>query len=690
MTVCNGGDAFDAPKTGGAKQVPLKNIHIDDAYWNRYTRLITEKVLPYQWRILNDEVADAPASHCLMNFKIAAGDEKGKRGGTVFQDSDAAKWLEAVAYSLEWQKDAALEKKADSVIGIISRAQQADGYLDTYFQLDHPDEKWQNLLEGHELYCAGHLIEAAVAYYEATGKDKLLMCACRLADLMTRTFGPNEGQIHACPGHPEVELALVKLFRATGERRYLDMAKYFIDVRGNSPNCFMEEMKRPSFRHVFGDFVSFVSEYNQSHLPVRKQNTAEGHAVRAVYLYCAMADVAALTGDSELLERCRVLWDNMTKRRMYITGGIGSSGFFERFTTDWDLPNDSGYSETCASVGLALFAIRMARLTREAKYIDTAERALYNTVRAGISMTGDRYFYVNPLEVWPASCMESTSKAHVKAVRQKWFDVACCPTNVARTFASLGQYIYTVEDGNLYVNLFVSNEAEVDIKGRKVGVKIETDYPRTGNVKIAIDGGGADFALHIRAAAFAEDWNTKINGEAIPSLQNAKTAPSLRGATEAISSTRGTASPSEQKGKAAMTDGGWFTVCRKWAHDTVEVSFTVKPRIVFANPLVRANCGKQAILRGPEVYCLEECDNGSDLAAVYVAPECRITEEWDAALMGGTMLLHFDGKRLAVPSDDGSVLAAPPAMEDVSLTAVPYGSWGNRKEGEMIVWMHTA
>lgn len=708
------GGPLAVSEAGSAKQVPLKNIRIDDVYWNRYTKLVIEKVLPYQWRILNDEVPDAPSSHCLMNFKIAAGDKTGKRGGTVFQDSDAAKWLEAVSYSLEWHPDKDLEEKAESVIDIICRAQEADGYLDTYFQLEHPTEKWQNLLEGHELYCAGHLIEAAVAYYEATGKDKLLKCVCRLSDLITRTFGPNEGQIHACPGHPEVELALVKLFRATGEKRYLDMAKYFIDVRGKKPNCFAQEMKRPGFKHIFNDFAAFVLEYNQSHLPVMEQNTAEGHAVRAVYLYCAMADVAFFTGDKELLERCRILWDNMTERRMYITGGIGSSGFFERFTTDWDLPNDSAYCETCASVGLALFALRMARLTRDAKYIDTMERALYNTVRAGISMTGDRYFYVNPLEVWPASCMDSTSRSHVKAVRQKWFDVACCPTNAARTFASLGQYIYTVDGQCLYINLFISGEADIDINGHKVHIKIDTDYPRTGNVKICTKGDGSSFALCIRHPAFAEDFCVKMNGELVSSLpkENPNTSvlernpdPSLREDFSPRSNLAHSEIASPCYSRFAMTrqstsgsslsrpplgygDSSWFTVWREWNDEEVSVSFTMKARFVFANPLVRANCGKLAVLRGPEVYCLEECDNTDDLAAVYVSPESAIEEEWNS-LMGGTMVLHFDGKKLVAPQRDASsVLSAPPALEDVHLTAIPYGSWGNRKEGEMIVWMH--
>lgn len=637
-----------------AAQAPLSAVSIDDAYWNRYTRLSRDVMIPYQWRALNDEVDGAPPSHCLENFKIAAGDKVGERRGTVFQDSDAFKWLETVAYVLAVSRDSALEEKADGVIDLICRAQESDGYIDTYFQLSRPELKWRNLNEGHELYCAGHLMEAAAAYFEATGKDRLLRCAEKFADLIAERFGDGGGRSRGCPGHPEVELALVKMFRATGCRKYLDAAKYFIDTRGTPPNCFEEEMKKPGFGHVFEGSSVFIPEYNQSHLPVRRQTKAEGHAVRAVYLYCAMADVAGLTGDVGLLESCKALWRDMTERRMYITGGIGSSGVLERFTTDWDLPNDSAYCETCASVALALFALRMARLTRKASYIDVCERALYNTVRAGVSMAGDRYFYVNPLEVWPASCMENTSRSHVKAVRQKWFDVACCPTNVARTLASLGQYVYTIDGDSLYVNLFVQNEADVVVNGGKVSVKIETDYPRTGRAKIFIDGAGGTFALRVRKPAFADDFAMSVNGVAV----------------------------------GAESFDGWVGARREWGRDTVDVSFAMKARLVFANPLVRADCGKAAILRGPEVYCLEECDNGANLAAISIESGCRITEEWRADIMGGTMLLRLDGRRLAVPPDGtGAVMDAEPSQENVSLIAAPYGSWGNRKEGEMIVWL---
>jgi hypothetical protein len=361
------------------QSLPLASIQIDDSCWNRYTSLIPGKVIPYQWEILNDRVPGAPPSYCLDNFRIAAGEKKGKHKGMVFQDSDAAKWLEAVAYSLASCPDPELEKNADQLIALIGRAQEADGYLNTYFTLDYPHEKWKNLTEGHELYCAGHFIEAAVAYNETTGKKAALDIACRLADLICKTFGPQESQIHGYPGHPEIELALVRLYHVTGVERYLDTAKYFVDIRGGSVNYFLEEMKRPDFRLIFSGFFHYDPAYSQSHLPVREQDTAEGHAVRALYLYCAMADLGEEFNDRGLLDCCRVLWDNITQKRMYITGSVGSSGFLERFTVDYDLPNDSNYSETCASIALAMFGLRMARITGEAFYFDTVERALYNT-----------------------------------------------------------------------------------------------------------------------------------------------------------------------------------------------------------------------------------------------------------------------------------------------------------------------
>jgi DUF1680 family protein len=482
----------------------------------------------------------------------------------------------------------------------------------------------------------------------------------RFADLISGVFGPGKDQIHGYPGHPEIELALVKLFRTTGERRYLELAKYFVDTRGTAPNYFLEEMARPDFHHLFPDFVSYDPAYSQSHLPVRKQESAEGHAVRAVYLYCAMADLAEEYGDEALLNQCVLLWKNISEKKMFITGSIGSSGFWERFTVDYDLPNVSNYSETCASIGLALFGIRLARITGDGSYIDEVERALYNTVRSGISMEGNRYFYVNPLEVWPHNCMEYTSRAHIKPIRQKWFDVACCPTNIARTFTSMGQYIYAAgkagdEPFEICLNLFIQNDAVFETGGGQVEISVKTDYPRTGKIVIHIKAPAVLFSLNIRFPGFAEHFSVKVNGgEAASDIQKA-----------------------------------YCRILRTWNDDEVYVEFDIVPRLVYANPLVRANAGKTALVRGPEVYCFEEADNGQCLASLYLESTAELREEWRDDVLGGTMLIHCRGKKLAAGGDAASFTEKAPSLEDVKLTAVPYGSWCNRKPGEMIVWVHS-
>ena len=456
--------------------VDLKKIHINDAFWSKHVALVKEAVIPYQWDAINDRIEDAEPSHSLMNFKIAAGLCEGDFYGAVFQDTDVAKWLEAVGFVLAAGPDEELERTADQVIDIIAKAQCPDGYLNTYFTIREPEKRWSDLCEGHELYTAGHMMEAAVAYYMGTGKRKFLDVMLRFADLICDTFGAEDGKIHGYPGHQEVEIGLIKLYQVTGEQKYLEQAKYFIDARGVGENYFLKEMGRPGFRYIFPEFKDYEPLYSQSHLPVREQKTAEGHAVRAMYMYSAMADLAEACGDDSLMEACRALWDNVTGKRMYITGSIGSSGILERFTADYDLPNDCNYSESCASIGLAMFGSRMGSITREAKYYDVVERALYNTVLAGIALDGKSFFYVNPLEVWPDNCLPRTSREHVKPVRQKWFGVACCPPNIARTLASMGQYIYGVDEESIYVNLFIANETTVELGGREVSITVETRF----------------------------------------------------------------------------------------------------------------------------------------------------------------------------------------------------------------------
>lgn len=638
--------------------ISLKNIMITDKFWNKYRSLVKNVIIPYQWNTLNDNVPGAEPSHCIENFRIAAGEKEGAFAGAVFQDTDVAKWLEAVAYVLESQgRDEELEKLADDTIDLIGRAQGPDGYLNTYFTIKEPDRRWTNLKEGHELYTAGHMIEAAVAYYQATGKRNFLEIVMKFADLISERFGPEEGKCHGYPGHPEIELALVKLYRVTGKRNYLDTAKFFIDARGVGENYFFQEEKGEKYQQIFPEFAGYVPEYSQSHLPVREQKTAEGHAVRAVYLYSAMADLAYEYQDESLLEACETLWKNMVTKRMYITGGIGSSGLLERFTTDYDLPNDRNYAESCASIGLAMFAKRMGQITRDAKYADVMEKALYNTVLAGIAMDGKSFFYVNPLEVWPDNCMNRTSMEHVKPVRQKWFGVACCPPNIARTLASLGQYIYGEDKDSIYVNLYVSNETEMQINGIPCRLTMDSDFLSAGDVKISLKSRQATGGrLALRVPGYTRRFQVFRNGEEI-------------------------SEPHLSKGYLILED--------LKEEENITISCDVEAKFVHANPEVRADEGKVAIMRGPLVYCLEETDNGGNLSSLYVDTKAGLTENYEEDLLGGVVTVTARGKRISNAgwNEEDLYKEQEIRLEDVTLKAVPYCNWGNRETGEMTVWI---
>lgn len=640
-----------------ANSLDLKKVSIHDSFWSKHVDLVRNAIIPYQWEAMNDRIPDAESSHCLENFKIAAGRAKGDFYGAVFQDTDVAKWLEAVGFSLACYPDEVLEKTADEVIDLIADAQCEDGYINTYFTIKEPDKRWTDLCEGHELYTAGHLMEAAVAYYEGTGKRKFLDCMCKFADLICDTFGTEEGKIHGYPGHEEVEIGLIKLARVTGNKKYMDQAKYFVDARGVGENYFMKEMSRPDYKMIFPEFADYTPAYSQSHKPVREQTTAEGHAVRAVYLYCAMADLAEAYQDEGLLKACKTLWNNIVEKRMYLTGGIGSSGHLERFTVDYDLPNEYNYSESCASIGLALFGLRMAQITGESQYMDVAERALYNTVLAGIALDGKSFFYVNPLEVWPPACMEGSSKKHVKPIRQKWFGVACCPPNIARTLASLGQYVYSQrpEKKELYVNLFVSNETELDWNKDKIFVKLQTEFTWVNTYSLEVKNVPADgMDLMLRVPDYAQDYQVKADGNIYEENKE--------------------------------SEKGYRRVHVE--KDTkVEVSFAAPAKFVYANPQVRADSGKVAIVRGPLVYCLEEIDNSQNLPAIFVDTDEPLKEE-KSDLFGGIVTVKAKGKKIVEASVSDSLYSGEkPQLEDVELTAIPYPYWNNRGEGEMLVWM---
>ncbi|GIO88157.1 hypothetical protein J25TS5_50890 [Paenibacillus faecis] len=648
--------------TAYAARVPLHQVHIQDEFWSYYINLVRDVVVPYQWDALNDRVNSAEPSGAVRNFKIAAGLEQGDFYGMVFQDSDIAKWLEAVAYLLESKPDPALEDIADGLIDIIAMAQQEDGYLNTYFTIKEPGQRWTNLAECHELYCAGHMIEAGVAYYRATGKRKLLDVVSRFADHIDSVFGTDPGKLAGYDGHQEIELALIKLYQATGNERYLRLGRYFVDQRGQKPSFYAIQLEERGGKTHWPGNVALDLEYSQSHVPVREQDKAIGHAVRLLYMLTGMADVAAETGDDSLFAACRRLWDNIVTRQMYITGGVGSMPQGEAFSFDYDLPNDTVYAETCASIGLIFFAQRMLRISPEAPFADVMERALYNTVVGGMSRDGKHFFYVNPLEVDPKACGGANRKYdHIKPVRQEWFGCACCPPNVARLLASLGEYIYTLHEGTLYTHLYIGGEAQLEVGGGKVKLKQASNYPWDGKIRLEVEpvGAAGSFALALRIPGWCKRASLKLNGSTYP--LNDQTVVN-----------------------------GYVRIEREWAAgDVVELDLEMPVQRIYSHPLVRANAGKVALQRGPLVYCLEEADNGANLHEIVLPREAELTAVREEQLLGGVVTVRAEAEKLREEDWTNGLYSpeAVPGTKPHPVKFIPYYAWANRGEGEMTVWV---
>ena len=637
------------------KPLELKNTRITDSLFGHYVDTVSEIMVPYQWKILTDQNPETEPTYCVQNFRIAAGREKGERKGVVFQDTDLYKWIETVAYCLASGRAKEYEAVVDDVIQLLSEAQEPDGYLNTWFQVNQPHDKWQNLIEGHELYTSGHMFEAAVAYYDATGKDRFLDVARKNADLICRTFGCGEGQIKGYPGHEEVELGLIKLYRVTGDKKYLDQVRYFLEERGKKPNFFEAEMKRRKKPTFFPEFMNYDLEYSQAAEPPAEQTRAMGHAVRDMYLCAAMTDYAEETGNQKFINACKAIWDNMVNRQMYITGGIGASGFRERFTTDYDLPNNTNYCETCASVGMMMFGLRMASVEGRADYYDTVERALYNTLLGSVNLEGNRYFYVNPLEMVPEFCTSHTYMDHVKPIRQKWFNVACCPPNLARTIASLGQYIYAADDEALYIHQFISSETEGRAGETDYRISMESDLLQDGRIKIKA-GLSQEGVIKIRVPYYGKEYSMTVNGtEVHPEVCNRYMIIKL------------------PKGESH-----------------IEIKFEINPRWVSARDEVRADAGKVALMYGPMVYCLEEADNGKNLAGIYVDPSEKISKVSEIKrFIGKLPIFEFEGLKLINKGVEKGKLYGLPKFEteNTKITAVPYCMWNNRGIGEMTVWL---
>ena len=625
------------------------DVRLEGGLLARTERLVMDEVIPYQWEMLNDRVPDAEPSHCIHNLKIAAGEAEGEYGGFVFQDSDLAKWIEAASYSLLKRPDPALEAQLDDVIALLGRAQQPDGYLNSYYTIKEPGRRWTNLRDCHELYCAGHMMEAACAFYDATGKRSLLDIMCKMARHIDSVIGPEEGKLHGYPGHEEIELALIRMYHATGDELMLKLARYFIDERGKRPNFLVEEKKRRDGRDHF-DLDQFGLKYHQTHLPVREQTAPEGHSVRAMYLATGMADVARETGDETLLRACRTLFDNTVRRRMYVTGGVGSTAEGEAFTFDYDLPNDLVYAETCASIALCFFARAMLQLEADGRYADALERALYNTCLAGMALDGRSFFYVNPLEVDPEASQKDRRKRHVLPVRPKWFGCACCPPNLARLMTSLPRYMYTLRSGEVYMHLYAQHTASLNMDGQKLELRCETDYPANGDIRVY--PGAGEYALNLRIPGWAKRWTLRRNG----------------------------AETGTQPVNGYVRIEGPFS-----AGDVIELRLDTAPRRVYTDPRVRADIGCVAIMRGPVVYCLEQVDNGAQLQTLELPRDAELREVSMPDKLGGIVQIEACGKRLRLA--DALYGDEPPRTTDTLLTFIPYYTWANRGRNEMRVFV---
>lgn len=644
--------------------VNLNHVQIKDELWSYYMKLVKEKVIPYQYEILNDRIEGAVPSGAINNFKIAAGLVQGEYEGRVFQDSDVAKWLEAVAYCLSWSPDKVLENLADGIIDLLESAQCADGYLNTYFAVKNPGNRWSNLLECHEMYCFGHLAEAAVAYYEATGKRKFLGIMIKYADLICDKFGDEAGKLRGYDGHQESELALMKLYRVTGDEKYLKLARFFLEERGAEPYYFDMEWEKRGRNYYYphpSDVPPGASrKFNQSHLRPAEQSDAVGHAVRFAYMCTGMSDVAYETGDRELMDACRRLWDSAVDRNMYITGAIGSSRHGEAFTFDYDLPNDRVYGETCASLGMVFFACSMLKNEKDSKYADIMELELYNILLSGIALDGCSFFYVNPLEVNPKSCMYDPEMVKVKPLRQKWFATACCPPNIARTLGSIGKYVYSQTDKVIYVHLYISSETDFTVQGRHMKITNKSRYPRDGKIGFRFDlSDSVETTIAFRVPGWTKKYSIKLNGTELDNYQVNK---------------------------------GYAEVKRLFnSGDTIELDFEMSPRFYRSNDAVRYNAGKVALKVGPIVYCLEEIDNGNNLHNLSVDPtsipvvgNClNLPVEYNEIIVDGYKDINQNEKGLYSLCEKQERIRR-------KLKFIPYFLWCNRNDGEakeMAVWI---
>ena len=614
--------------------VPFTSVKVTDSFWGQRLQASREVTIPLAFSKCEETgryESFIKAAHPSDTYKVE---------GFSFDDTDVYKTIEGASYSLQTYPDKKLQKYIDSILVIVAGAQEPDGYLYTARTMNpkHPHnwagkERWvavENL--SHEFYNLGHMVEGAVAHYQATGKRNFLDIAIKYADCVCREIGNGPEQKKYVPGHQIAEMALVKLYMVTGDKKYLDQAKFFLDTRG---------------------YTSRKDAYSQAHKPVVEQDEAVGHAVRAVYMYSGMADVAAITGDSSYIKAIDKIWDNIVSKKIYITGGIGARHAGEAFGNNYELPNLSAYCETCAAIGNVYMNYRLFLLHGDAKYFDVLERTLYNGLISGVSLDGGSFFYPNPLS------------SSGKYSRKPWFGCACCPSNVSRFIPSLPGYVYAVKDDQVYVNLFLSNKAELKVDKKKIILEQETDYPWKGDIRLKIAQGNQNFTMKLRIPG----W---VRGNVLP------------GDLYAYADNQKPVDLVSVNGQTVESDvnNGYLSIARKWKKgDVVEVHFDMLPRIVKANPKVEADRGRVAVERGPIVYCAEWPDNRFNIHSVLLNqhPQFKVTEKPE--LLYGINQLTTDAQALSYD------MAGKLVAKDVELTLIPYYAWAHRGEGDMEVWL---
>ena len=603
-------------------------------------------------------------AHKTLNHVFEQYEKKGRIGAANWQngmpnkphyyyDSDVAKLIEAAAYSMVQFPDFELKNKIEKVIDNFISIQEADGYLNSYFHNVAPEEKWTDLRIKHELYCAGHLIEAAVAWNLATGENKLLNAMCRYADLICEKFGTKEGQIRSWPGHQEIELALIKLYHLTNEKKYLDTAEFFVQDRGSDEAYWLDEAQKMGLDidNVKNTFLNF-----QAHLPTKQQDTAEGHAVRAGYFFTAMADIVLETGDQELWKSCKAIWRNIVDKRMNVAGGIGSDWLGEMFTFDYDLTEEY-YYETCAQISLFFFAWRMFLNEQKSEYVDIMELTLYNSILSGIDTSGKAFFYSNPLVNFKRNYKygRNMPKHWGAPVRLEDFNCSCCPPNISRFVASISQYIYAYSCDSIWVNLFIDSEVELDLPDGALMLKMETEYPWDENVSIKVSSKNPlTCKLHIRIPAWAREFRLQINGQSVE----------------------------------YVLKNGYAVIERQWStDDKIDLCLPMPVEMLEAHPAVRQAAGKTALKRGPIVYCIEEIDNGDDIFNVTVPANTKFSIKQENIAGFELPALKFQAEKRIAKCNEALYHPINTDYKIFEATAIPYFMWANRGENEMAVWL---